>query len=289
VAPRSFGWTPDSGRVARRMIGAVVNTAAEPHGFADLRRVAPPRRDQNYCGSCVGHGVVMAICIAFALVGAPPFGLDDLGRAIFGSARTMYAGAREIDRKLAGWPNTRRLQDVGTEVLSAIVFAAEWGMKLASAERMTATDPATGETYEAESDCVPSNVNDETTLEELVRSAEHLIPQPHQIISAGRQRIREVCLALDAGHPVVFGTWVATPVLEYVSGVIGAQDQHDQNGGGHCMVLVGYYTQADGRRVFYGINSWGVWWGELGDFECSEEFVAQFGELFAVVAAKEAA
>jgi hypothetical protein len=254
-----------------------------------MRDKAPKRVDQNYTSGCVGHGSAMAIAVAFAVASIPLFGVDDAGRPNICSPQDLYVGAMSIDRKLAGWPNTRRFTDDGTEVLSAIQFAAEWGVRRMTNAPLKAVDPQSGESYEADSDCVPATATLEPTFSALEMDAAHLVPVPHQIVTTGPQRVRELCLMLDAGHPVVFGTFVATPFMVYVSGVVGAQNQQDPNGGGHCMCLLGYYTQADGQRVFYGVNSWGTGWGELGDFECSEAFVAQLQEMFAIVATKEEA
>ncbi len=184
-------------------------------------------------------------------------------------------------------PDTRVLTDDGTEVLSCVQYATEWGVRRMTDAPMLAVDTATGESYVANSDCVPATACCEPTFSALEMDAAHLIPVPHQIISAGPRRITESCLMLDDGHPIVFGTVIASPFFAYAGGVVGVQDQHDPEGGGHCMVLVGYRTTADGKRVFIGINSWGTGWGTDGDFECSEEFVAQMQEMFAIVAAKE--
>ena len=131
------------------------------------------------------------------------------------------------------------------------------------------------------SDCVPANVNNEPTFLELEKDASNLVPKAHQITSTGAQRVTDICLALDAGCPVVFGTYVDTAFLNYTGGIVGKQNQNDPNGGGHCMVLLGY-TISGTTVTFIGRNSWGVTWGESGDFRASTAFVAQMSELFAI-------
>jgi hypothetical protein len=280
-----FGWKPDSGRIPRKLLAAAVNTTGTPVGWADLRSHAPRVLSQNACGSCVGHGAATGIATAADAAGACLFGLDADDLTVACSPRDLYAGARCTDRMLAGLPNTTPLSDDGTEVLSVVQYAREWGVRAIGPMPMRAVDPVSGDAYDADSDCVPSNVNDEPTFAELQTDSANLLPEPHQIVSSGPQRVTEYCLALDAKHPIVFGTLIDSNFLRYTGGtVIGAQNRRDPDGGGHCMVLLGYRTDpATGKRIFIGRNSWGTGWGNSGDFECSEEFVKQIDEAFAIV------
>lgn len=264
-----FGWKKDSGKHPRRHFVAAVG--ATPVGHADLRSHAPAVMNQFLCGSCVGHGTSMAISTAYALIGKPLFGLDGKQLPIPCSQRDLYAGARVLDRASSNTP----LEDNGTEVLSAIEFSSQFGVRKTEAPM---TDTYNGQIVRVNSDCVSTNVNDEPTLRMLVQDHQNIVPMAHQILTTGASRVRDIKLALDAGSPVVFGTFVDQSFLDYMGGIVGAQDQNDPNGGGHCMCLLGY----DGD-TFIGRNSWDVTWGNAGDFSCSTSFISQIDELFSVV------
>jgi hypothetical protein len=279
------GWLPDSGRHPRYGTNMLFDSAATPSGKANLSLVAPAVMDQNLVGACVGHGGACAVTTAFCAAGQPLFGFDAQGFPVSISQRDGYGGARCIDLMLDGLPNTTQLTDSGTEVLSVIRFYAEWGCRKTDAP-MVAVDPDTGESYGlVNSDCVPANCNDKPVFGELEQDSLRLVPRAHQIASTGAQRVTDVCLSLDAKCPVVIGTFVDSAFLAYKGGtVVGAQNVNDPRGGGHCMCLIGYETQAGGSRVFLLRNSWGTSWGNNGDAWVNEAFVKQMIELFAVSA-----
>lgn len=239
-----------------------------------MRDFAPSVQDQNECGSCVGHGLDCGISATLAARGKA------LG--FTPSPHCLYGVARCIDRR-EDYPHTDPvnyppLEDVGTEVLSGIEAASQWGVIPTDAPIIDSNG------WLVNSDCVESNVNDEPLFDELVLASTKLIVGARQIISIGPARITEVCLALDAGHAVVFGTMVDSVFMQYgpLSPSVGIQDEWDPKGGGHCMTCLGYKTGADSRRTFICRNSWGCLWGKLGDFECSEAFVKQWQDLFAL-------
>lgn len=276
---RKFGCKPDSGKHPRRLFREMAVASATPKGSASLFDFAPDNYDQNFCGACTGHGISMVFTTAYAVVGKPLFGLLPDGKPVACSQRDPYAGARCLDR------GGRKvlLTDEGTEVLSCVTYIAQFGARKTLAP-MLAVNPETGDKYTANSDCVPANVNDEPDLLELEEDFAHPVVTPHQLAGDG-SRITEACLALDAGHPIVQGGWVATPFVKYTGGVLSAQDELDSNGGGHCTALLGYRTQ-NGKRIFRGRNSWGKnGWGLQGegDFEADESFVMALWEMFAVV------
>jgi hypothetical protein len=237
-----------------------------------LRKKAPTVQDQNGCSACVGHGTSCAITTAHCVAGKPLFGFDASGAPVPCSPRDPYTGGRCYDRLNDGSPETAKLQDEGTFVLSAIEYVADWGVRKTGAPMQYDGAPVN-------SDCVPLNVNDEPKFDELEADSVNIQPRAHQIISTGAQRVNEICLALDAGHPVVFGMSVDQTFCDYTGGIVGAMGA---SVGGHCMCLLGYST-VGGKRIFNGRNSWGAdGWGEAGDFRCSEAFIAQIDELFAV-------
>ena len=275
------GWIPDSGKHPRRMFAGLGLGGQTPSGSADLRPNAPDNQDQYKCSSCVGHGTSCAVTTAFVIALIALFGTDENAKPIPISPRDPYMGGRIIDREEAGLPNTTQLQDEGTEVLSAMLWISRWGVRKTGAPS-TFADPDTGETVTVNSDCTPYNVNDEPTQVELAQDALHIVPMPHQFTSSGDQLITDVCLALDAGHPIVEGGIVDSGFEAYTGGVVTAQNMNDPRRGGHCMCLLGYYTGPDGKRYFYGRNSWNKAWGLAGDFIADEAFVKQLVELFAV-------
>jgi hypothetical protein len=88
----------------------------------------------------------------------------------------------------------------------------------------------------------------------------HRIHTAYRIDSTGDQRATDIISALQASHPVVFGTDV-TPAFEALHDdtPIGQPGPNDQILGGHCMVIVGYIN-----GNFKIKNSWGKGWAAGG-------------------------
>lgn len=88
----------------------------------------------------------------------------------------------------------------------------------------------------------------------------HTISGAYRIDTLGQDRINDILTALQANHPVVFGTNVATTFDGLTgSGPVDVPGATDPIAGGHCMVVVGY----DGTN-FLVKNSWGTGWGANG-------------------------
>jgi hypothetical protein len=88
----------------------------------------------------------------------------------------------------------------------------------------------------------------------------HTIPASYRIDTMGQDRLNDVMTALQAQHPIVFGTNV-TNAFEGLSGngPVDVPGPTDSIAGGHCMVVVGW----DGEN-FIVKNSWGTGWGAGG-------------------------
>lgn len=88
----------------------------------------------------------------------------------------------------------------------------------------------------------------------------HTIPGAYRIDTLGQDRLNDIITALNASHPVVFGTNV-TNAFESLQGTtpVSTPGPTDQIAGGHCMVVVGW----DGTN-FTVKNSWGGNWGDNG-------------------------
>lgn len=91
---------------------------------------------------------------------------------------------------------------------------------------------------------------------------------------------------LHEGFPVVFGTTVfesfESPVVEK-NGVIPMPKYHEEEVGGHCMVIVGY---DDNKKYFIVRNSWGSAWGVAGycyiPYSYIEKYASDFWTLRAI-------
>ncbi len=84
--------------------------------------------------------------------------------------------------------------------------------------------------------------------------------------------------ALASGYPVVFGTFLPKRLYEVATqtGLMPASEPQElirQPSGGHCMLIVGYDTDA---KVFIVRNSWGTAWGNGGYCEVPFREMALF-------------
>ncbi len=88
----------------------------------------------------------------------------------------------------------------------------------------------------------------------------HTIQSAYRIDTLAQDRVNDVITALQASHPVVFGTDV-TNAFEGLTGAgpVDVPQPTASIAGGHCMVVVGW----DGAN-FKVKNSWGTDWGDGG-------------------------
>jgi C1A family cysteine protease len=85
----------------------------------------------------------------------------------------------------------------------------------------------------------------------------------YRIDSTGSQRVEDVCNALAADCPVVFGTVVGQNFLEYHSGS-PSLTRPSSGVGRHALLIVGFQPNSKGSIDLDVCNSWGDGWGNQG-------------------------
>jgi hypothetical protein len=90
----------------------------------------------------------------------------------------------------------------------------------------------------------------------------------YRITETGKDRSPALLKALQANHPIVFGTIIDQAFMGYKGkGAIGIPT--GKTIGGHAMLCVGY----DSQRGFIVKNSWGSSWGDGGFAYFSPEYM----------------
>jgi C1A family cysteine protease len=114
------------------------------------------------------------------------------------------------------------------------------------------------------------NYRQAPSLESTIRASENKIGGYRRIANQGRERVLDLCAAMEADCPVVFGTGVGDEFLElYGDGVLGPPSAIK---GYHALVVVGY--RVVGAKVQFRIrNSWGEAWGDGGRCWFTEEYM----------------
>lgn len=98
----------------------------------------------------------------------------------------------------------------------------------------------------------------------------------YRILEAGDGRIEGIVAALQAGHPVCFGTRVNEDFLNSNGpGVIEKPNALGRFAGGHAMSIVGYHRTM-GETMFLVRNSWGTDWRRDGYAWLREEYIRWF-------------
>lgn len=266
----SRGWLPNppDAKVAAFHEVSKHFASSTPKGAADLRKFAPPPFDQGQTGSCTGHGTSCAIYTTLAAHGMTlpwvpsPKGIYDVGRRI-------------------DLTPSQRMSDDGANPNSVMRGITQWGVRPIRA--------VTVDEHGRFSDCSPDTINDDPTLEDLVLDERTKLLGEYALHPS--TSVNDVCLALDNGIAVGVAYFVDTAFENWTPSdePVGRPDFSDPDGGGHWVCILGYATDVRGKRVFRVRNSWGVTWGDFGDFFASEEWLkaAMQVEVIAVTVAPE--
>lgn len=93
-----------------------------------------------------------------------------------------------------------------------------------------------------------------------------------RIFDQGDRRIKAIKDALDAGHPVVFGTLIDSDfMVEQGPSIVGVPSLNHIEGP-HALLIVGYRIE-NGKTLFKVLNSWGEGWRDAGFVEFTEEYI----------------
>lgn len=93
----------------------------------------------------------------------------------------------------------------------------------------------------------------------------------YALTSTGSQRLDDIDAALNANHPVAFGTTVGTDFRNPPPDAV--LDVPSDSLGGHAMAMVGRRRRANGRREYLWLNHWSDQWANNGTVWVTEEYV----------------
>lgn len=207
--------------------------AMELPSSVDLRpRMRPKLFDQGALGSCVGNGTAdaFAFCVR-----------NQTHHAAYVPSRLfIYYGARQIEGSIAS--------DAGCEIRDAIKVVAHQG---APHETLW---PYRISRFAAKP---PAKAYSDGALHQAITYAR--IDNAHDA--------RQMLQALAGGFPIligitVFDSFESTDASR--TGIIPLPTPDEAVLGGHCMLVVGYTTDAKQGTTFITRNSWGASWGDGG-------------------------
>ena len=225
----------------------------------DLRPFAPQVMNQLNTSSCTGHAVSEAIATSLAKAGRPlvfvpsPKGIYDIGRC--------------IDRVNRSIP----LTDAGAMPNQIMRGINEYGVRPIQA-------PTSDNRY---SDCEVATINNEPKLNDIKQDATSIVLGQYSIGSTYSQRVTDICLALANGYAVTCSVSAENATWQNwvpANGPLGAQSPIALD---HYVWIIGYRT-VSGKRIFRIRNSWDVNWGDNGEIEVTEDFIAQIGDIYAL-------
>lgn len=258
---RGYGYLQDPSSAPRRMFRpASPRQVAGLPEKATLAEYLPDVFDQGSTGTCGPHAKIGALLTAGRAQGLPlPF---------VPSPSDLYRLTLSLDRKRDAWGRLPPLQDTGSEPLKLEQAVKGWGItpigELAPDGRY--------------SDCTPESILVEPDLDLVERSACYLLAGDYAIDTVGDTLLQDVKFALATDHPVTVGFWADTAFARFQpsSPPLESQDLSDPDGGWHYVYLYGY----DGDTLL-GRNSWGIEWGDLGNFRAGPAWLRRCVGLYA--------
>lgn len=202
-----------------------------PTGAAGARKIIQemtPVSNQGRLSSCVANSTVDALEILLGL--QDPSSVKQLSRLF------VYYNSRNYHNATRG--------DQGTYIRHAFTSLRDFGVCLEG------TWP-----YE------PDSVYLQPNLRSYQEASDNRLAAFYRIDSDGDTRLDELVNALNANHPVVFGTAVSKEFTQvFHAGADLIFSPPTSVAGNHAMILVGYDTSPQLR--FYVRNSWGSSWGD---------------------------
>jgi len=97
--------------------------------------------------------------------------------------------------------------------------------------------------------------------EVIIQASQNRIYGYYKIDSTGDQRLADLCTAIRANHPVIFGTLVGNAFMNTDGRTPLVPERNNE--GGHATCLVGVQSTG-GRLSFRDKNSWGSSWADGG-------------------------
>lgn len=229
------------------LVGAALAWPADTSLYA---HAAPARFDQNgynCCTGCGGSGCAFAACSArgFPMAGPP-------------SQHLLYSDARCVELPQNPDGSLPPLQDTGASIADVVTAIANRGV-----------GAPMGPTPEGRyCDINAANLNVRATLAEDEETRTELLVGAYAIDASSSNAPVQIGMALAANAPVLIGMFVDSGFERFGdtrpngTAFTGVINQQDPQGGGHCMFIVAFRTEADGTRSFLLVNSWGESWGD---------------------------
>lgn len=286
--PRKFGGPQGYGHIkeshakrhARTRLCGLKQASTIDRTHYDLSCYSPDALDQNQTSSCEGHGWAGAIYTACASAG------KKLG--FVPSPKGIYTIARCLDRANQAEPVTTPLKDEGSNGALVCDGIRLWGIR-----RMGPTVSLDG--YQCNSDCSPSNINDEPSLYELEQCRPLLNERPIRSFSerlldgaSETEALNGLIADIQSAYAQSMAISMATAVDDAFEGYDGSQDitapNPDNILGWHCIFLNGGHFDESGEYHLIGQNSWGAFWGKAGRFQANSEWLKKIEDLYAVPA-----
>ena len=246
AAPRKFGWLPEPEGAFDDLTGGRNRDASEdllagaaPAPKEALRLVPhlPPFKEQGDSSTCVGHGILN--------VGESTLRATTGTKIEPGSIPQVYTTANQLIE-----PPGSPLQDIGTYGRVVMHVCKEWGV--APDRIWPFRDPRTGKIdHKRLVTRVPPDV--------LMAASSWKLDEQLTIYATGEDRLRTVDAAIANLSGIPTAGVVDQAFLDYQGrGVLGAPDPRKFRGR-HMVAIIGYRTNAAGRREYLIRNSWRAW------------------------------